>query len=266
MNGDYLQHSDYADVYGHISQEYYINQYLEFLVEAKKKLSIPVIASINCSHVDSWKEYAKRFEAAGADGLELNYYPIASDASVSGDKVDKAALAFAKEARKATKLPVSIKIGCNYSSLANIIRGFEKEDIDGLVLFNRFYRPDIDIEKEEISSVAGLSTKNEYSESLRWIALMSAELPKIDFVASTGVQDGQTMFNMLLAGAKAVEVCSSFMKEGYEVVEKMLVTLGQWMEKKGYNSINDFCAKLAQEKIADGARWERTQYMVSINR
>lgn len=264
-NGEFLEHSDFADVYGNISKDFYINQYLQLIADAKKKLSIPVIASINCSHVDSWQEYAKRFEAAGADALELNYYPIASNAAVSGEKVDKAAVAFARQARKAVKLPLSIKIGYEYSSLANIITAFSKEGIDAMVLFNRFYRPDIDIDTLSLSGMQATSEGTEYAESLRWIALMAAELPKMDFAASTGVHSGETVIKMLLAGASVTEVCSAVMKNGHGVIAGMLCQLEKWMDDKGFATIDAFNGKLAQENMADGAKWERTQYMQSLN-
>lgn len=263
-NAEYLALSDYQEVFNNIAKDYYINQYVELIAEAKKKLSIPVIASINCTHVATWADFILRFEAAGADALELNYYPIASNASVSGKDVEKEAIAFAKAARKATKLPIAMKIGYKYSSLANIITAFAQEKINALVLFNRFYRPDIDINSEKIVGMSGLSSSSEYSESLRWIALMAAELKGMDFAASTGVHSGSTVVKMLLAGAKATEVCSEIISRGYEAIPAMLSEIETWMAGKGYKSVAEFQGKLAQENMADGAHWERTQYMKTL--
>lgn len=265
-NEEYLQYSDFAEAFGNASKDYYINEYLELLSEAKEKLSIPVIASINTSHINTWADYASRFEKCGADALELNYYPIASEADVSGERVDEAALKFARQARKATKLPIAMKISYKYSSLAAIITGFAKEGMNGLVLFNRFLRPDIDIEHESVSSGSILSLSNEYAESLRWIALMSAELKKVDFAANTGIHDGETIIKMLLAGAKVTEVCSAVISGGYETIGKMLTTLSSWMDRKGYADIAAFGGRLAQENMTDGAHWERTQYMRTLQR
>ncbi len=264
-NMEYVQFSDYENVFGNMSKDYYIDQYLQLLSDAKAKLSIPVIASINCTHIDTWSEYAKRFEAVGADALELNYYPIASDASIPGDKVDKKAIAFAKAARKASRIPISLKIGNEYSSPANIIKEFEKEGINALVLFNNFFRPDINIETEDVCGSQPLSTPNEYSESLRWIALMSAELKNINLVGTTGIHTGETVIKMLLAGATAVEICSVLIKNGFGTIASMLCKIEKWMEEKGYKSVSDFRGKLAQENMVNGAYWERTQYMRTLH-
>lgn len=263
-NSDYLQQSDFTEVFGNLSKDYFIDQYVNLISQAKKELSIPVIASINCSHVSTWERYAKRFKACGADALELNYYPIASKASVTGASVDRAALDFAHEARRAVDLPISLKIGNEYSSLANMIRGFAKEGMDSLTLFNNFFHPDIDIEKLEVCGARSFAGGNSYYETLRWIALMAAEVKDVDFAASKGISDGQTAVKMLLAGARVVEICSTIFKNGYEAVGQMLDYISSWMDKKGFKSISDFQGRLAQENMADGAVWERTQYMKNL--
>ena len=265
MNAEFLHFSDFQDAFDSMSKDYYIDQYLKLLEVAKKSLDIPVIASINCTHIDTWSEYAKRFEVVGADALELNYYPIASNASVSGDRVDRDAIAFAKAARKMTKLPISMKIGFEYSSLANIMKSFEKEGINALVLFNHFFRPDIDINEMKPCAGQTLSSEYEFYESLRWIALLSAELKKIDFVGNTGIYSADTVIKMLLAGAKAVELCSVLLKNGLGTIAGMLCKIERWMDEKGFKSLADFNGKLAQENMsADGAYWERTQYMRTL--
>lgn len=263
-NSEYLQQSDFNSVFGNLAKDYYIDQYLKLLADAKAKLGIPVIASINCTKMHTWAEYARRFEVAGADALELNYYPIASHSSVPGDKVDKEAVSFAKAARKATNIPVSMKIGFEYSSPASIMKAFKKEGINALVLFNRFFRPDIDIEKEALCGSQPLSNPDEYPESLRWIALMSAELGDIDFAGSTGIHSGETVIKMLLAGAKVVELNSVLIKNGLGAIAGMLCKIENWMEQKGYKSVSDFRGKFAQEHMVDGAYWERTQYMRTL--
>jgi Dihydroorotate dehydrogenase len=263
-NEQYLSHSDFAEVFSSVKRDHLLNEYLEFLLEAKKKLSIPVIASINCIHIDSWTEYASRFEDCHPDAIELNYYPIASDAKVKGEDVDRALYNFVKKARKATSLPLIIKIGNNYSSIAYNLKKIEAEGIEGVVLFNRFYRPDIDIEKEAIAPRLTYSSEAESGPTLRWIALMSAEMPRTDLIANTGIDSAEEAIKMLLAGAKGVEVCSTLMKNGIETVTKMNEGLALWMDKKGYKKISDFNGKLAQERIADPSLWERTQFMKTI--
>lgn len=263
-NEAYLSHSDFTTYFENISKDFYLNQYLELLKAAKKELSIPVIASINCRDGESWVEYVKEFEKAGADALELNYYPIATEAAVNGKQVEKDLFAFAKKVRELTKLPISLKLGCRYSALANIVLRLDQEKIDGLVMFNRFFSPDIDIDKIELTShpVSALSGDHEYADSLRWIALMSAEVGT-DLCASTGIHSGETVVKQLLAGAAACQICSAALKD-INVFSTMAKFVSDWMDSKGYATISDFKGKLAQENMVDGTQWERTQYMRTL--
>lgn len=262
-NSEYLDHSSAEGFFQASYANYYIDRYIKLLVDAKKALSIPVIASINCNRMDNWIEYAERFQTCGADAIELNYYPIASEASVTGAEVDKRLMEFAKTARKKISIPLSLKIGRNYSSLANAIKGLDAAGIDGVVLFNRFFRPDIDIRNLKMVSMKALSSADEYADSLRWTALMSAEVG-MDIAANTGVHSGETAIKMLLAGAKAVEVCSVLMEKGVEEIGRMNDVISSWMDEKGYKDIPSFQGLLAQERSAEGYKWERTQFLKTI--
>ena len=263
---EFVGYSDFGDAYKTLSKDYYINQYLELLAEAKQKLSIPVISSINCISIRTWEEFAGRFEKVGADAIELNYYPLASNSSVPGEKVDKEAIAFARTARRAIGVPVALKIGFEYSSISSLLKSFEKEKIDGMVLFNHFFRPDIDIDKQDVCGGQAVSNPTEYLESLRWIALMSGELKKADLAAATGVHNGETVIKMLLAGAKAVEINSVLMKNGLGAIATIICQIEKWMADKGYKAVSEFQGKLAQERMHDGEYWERTQFMRTLRR
>ena len=259
-NEQYLAHSDAASYFEAVSKDYYVNRYLDFLRQAKDELTIPVIASINCTNISSWVDYIHLFEEAGADALELNYYPIAADADTEGRTVDKRAIEFATTVRKAATKPVSIKLGYKYSSLANIIHSMDLAGVDGLVLFNRFFRPDIDIESMTLSQAANpLSSSHEYAESLRWIGLMSGEV-KCDLAATTGIHSGETVIKMLLAGAPAVQICTAAMKD-IGVVGRMCDTLAGWMDRHGFDDVASFRGRLAQENMSQSGLWERTQYI-----
>ena len=259
-NEQYLAHSDAASYFEAVSKDYYVNRYLDFLRQAKDELTIPVIASINCTNISSWVDYIHLFEEAGADALELNYYPIAADADTEGRTVDKRAIEFATTVRKAATKPVSIKLGYKYSSLANIIHSMDLAGVDGLVLFNRFFRPDIDIESMTLSQAANpLSSSHEYAESLRWIGLMSGEV-KCDLAATTGIHSGETVIKMLLAGAPAVQICTAAMKD-IGVVGRMCDTLAGWMDRHGFDDVASFRGRLAQENMSQSWLWERTQYI-----
>lgn len=261
-NFDYL-HSDFSTSYGNISRDYYVNHYLELVRSAKKELSIPVIASINCTDYSTWTDYIESFHEAGADAIELNYYPIAADCFVEGKQIDKETISFAKKIRACAKLPVSLKIGYKYSSLANIIYAINLEKIDGLVLFNRFFRPDIDIDKIALKPCSSVfSSKNEYTEALRWIALMSKDV-KSDLCATTGIWDGETVIRMLLAGAAACQICSAAMQD-INVIGRMTERLSSWMDEHSFTSIEEFKGKLADERGSKDSFWERTQYMKTL--
>lgn len=262
-NEQYLTHADAVPYFEKISKDYYINRYLDLVRKAKKELSVPVIASVNCTDADAWTEYIRSFEAAGADALELNYYPMSADWRTEGSRVDRLAADFAARVRSACSIPVSVKIGCEYSSLAWIIRQMDHSGVDGLVLFNRFYRPDIDIENMTLTKAANpLSSADEYAESLRWIALMSAEV-RLDLAAATGIHSGETVIKMLLAGASAVQICSAAIKD-LGVIAEMNSTLEDWMNRHGFSTVSEFRGKLAQENMSDGSRWERVQYIKKL--
>lgn len=244
-------------------RNFYIDKYMRLLIEAKKSLDIPVIASICCKTKDGWSEYADRFVKCGADALELNYYPISSNSNVEGRDVDKNLLEFAKKARKDLKVRLSLKLGNKYSSIANIIKELDSLKIDSVVLFNRFYEPDINI--DNLSFIPGpvLTGSNDYTDSLRWIGLMSGEIG-MELCANTGVHSAKTLIKMLLAGANAVEVCSVLMKEGSQKISEMNKGLSDWMDKNGFEHVSDFVGKMAQENNKLGYNWERTQFLKMI--
>ncbi len=260
---EYLVH---ADAYGFMkgsSMEQAIDEHLTLLEHAKKALGIPVIASINCRESGSWIEYINRFVACGADAIELNHYIVAADIAVEGLAIEKNYLSLVKAARKKTKVPLSLKMGSSFSSLANLLFKLDQLSIDGVVLFNRFFSPDIDTKTLSFGSAHMFSTEDEYAQSLRWTALMSEEL-RYDICAATGIHSGDTIVKQLLAGAKAVQLCSVLMKDGLSQVSKMKAELSSWMDAHEFARIEDFNGQLAQERIADPSKWERTQYMRSL--
>ncbi|MBK5201431.1 MAG: dihydroorotate dehydrogenase-like protein [Spirochaetaceae bacterium] len=265
MDDAFLAH---ADAYGFLlgaSEDYFIDQYLTLVEDAKKALSIPVIASLNGSGSADWiSEYAPRFASCGADAIELNHYEIGSNYKLDGKQIERNYIKFAKIARKEIKIPLALKIGSCFSAPANIMHQFDFLGINGLVLFNKFYNPDIDIETLEMKSGNPLSDNNDFYDTLRWVSLMSEEL-RLDLCANTGIHSSSTIIKMLLAGASTVELCSVLMKNGVGVIETFLKEINEWMDRKGFNEISDFKGKLAQEAMVDPTVWERTQYVKSIH-
>lgn len=265
INDAFLTHSDAYGFLKGATEDHAIDAYLTLIEDAKKSLSIPVIASLNGSGKGDWiKEYAPRFKVVGADAIEVNHYEIGSSKSVDSKSIEKKYINFVKIARKEISLPLSMKIGSSFSSPSSMMHMFDDLKVDSLVLFNKFYHPDVDIEKICMKPGNPLSNPNDYTDVLRWVGLMSEEL-NCDLCANTGIYDSQTIIKMLLAGATTVELCSALMKNGLDIVEQFVSEISEWMDRKGFNSIEDFKGKLAQERMDDPTLWERTQYIKSLH-
>ncbi|NLZ77642.1 MAG: dihydroorotate dehydrogenase-like protein [Spirochaetales bacterium] len=259
----FLGHTEGYEFVKATSMEQQIDAYLALLEGAKRSLSIPVIASINCYRDGTWLDYARRFIAFGADAIELNYYVVGADPETEGRELEKQFLQLVRSARKAIDVPLSLKIGCSYSSLANMLRRFDEEEVDGVVLFNRFYAPDVDIELMKMTQTRMISGKDEYTLALRWIGLMSEEV-RYDLIGATGIHCGDSVIKLLLAGAKAVQLCSVLLKEGVDSAKTILADLHGWMEKHGFEEIEAFRGKLAKTYKGDGSEWTRAQYLKTM--
>jgi dihydroorotate dehydrogenase (fumarate) len=234
--------------------------YLDLLRDLKKQVSIPVIPSINCMTAQQWTWFPKELESAGADALELNLFILPSDMERSVQDTEKVYFDIVSEVTGKVKIPVSLKISYYFSNLASMIKRLAETGIEGLVLFNRFYSPDIDIDNFEVTSGSVLSSPGDLALSLRWIAIMSQRV-SCDLAASTGVHDGASVIKQLLAGANAVQVVSAIYKYGGERIAEMLHELETWMDKQGFGTIDDFRGRLSQEKGNNPAAFERVQFM-----
>lgn len=235
-------------------------QYLELVKKASSKLKIPIIPSINCVTADQWTFFPKELELAGADALELNVFIMPSDLSRSKSENEKVYFDIIKAVTGQVKIPVSLKISFYFSDLAIMIRKLSKTAIKGLVLFNRFYSPDIDIDTMEVTAASVLSAPGDISTSLRWIAIMYDHV-SCDLSASTGVHTGRDMVKMILAGASAVQVASAFYRNGTDYAVTLIKELEEWMDQKGYKSIADFKANMSQHETANPAAFQRVQFM-----
>ena len=235
-------------------------EYLDLIRELKKSSGIPVIASINCITAKQWTYFPKELESAGADAIELNLFILPSDMNRSADENEKIYFQIIDEVIKQVKIPVAVKISYYFSNLATIIKRLSETNISGIVLFNRFYSPDFDIDTFDITSGNVLSSPGDLAISLRWIAIM-AERVSCDLAASTGVHDGSAFIKLLLAGAKAVQITSALYKYGPEHITKMLEDLKIWMEKHKFSSIDQFRGKMSQSKSSNPASYERVQFM-----
>lgn len=256
-NYGYPEAMDYIANYSHAKD---VEQYLNLIREAKKIVDIPIIASVNCFSSSEWINFAKRIEEAGADGLELNIFTLPSDPKKSSVENEKLYFDIAMAVIKQVNIPVSMKISFYFSGFANMVLKLSWTGISGIVMFNRFYSPDIDIEKLEITSTNVFSYPDEYTMPLRWIALLSEKL-HCDIAASTGVHNGASMIKLMLAGAKAVQVASTLYKHGFEVIPVMLNDLNSWMERHNFEKTSDFIGKMSYRSAENPAAYERVQFM-----
>jgi dihydroorotate dehydrogenase (fumarate) len=235
-------------------------EYLNLIRELKKASVIPIIASINCVTASQWTYFPKEIESAGADAIELNLFILPSDLNRSAEENEKVYFQIIDEVVKQVKIPVAVKISYYFSNLATMIKRLSETNISGIVLFNKFYSPDFDIDTFDMTSGNVLSSPGDLPVSLRWIAIM-AERVSCDLAASTGVHDGSALIKQLLAGAKAVQITSVLYKYGIEHVAKILEDLKNWMEKHKFSSIDQFRGKMSQSKSSDPASYERIQFM-----
>lgn len=232
----------------------------EFIAAAKKAVSIPVIASVNCMYAHEWAAFARELQGAGADALELNMFFLPSDLSRSGTEHEQLYFDLIKKVKAQVSIPVALKIGYHFSNLALMIRQLSETGIDGLVLFNRFYTPDFDIDRFEVVSRNVLSTPAELGQSLRWVAMMAGRV-RCNLCASTGVHDGAALIKLLLAGAKAVQVVSTLYQNGTQHIGTMLGELDAWMTRNGFFGLEQFIGKMSQAESENPAALERTQFM-----
>ena len=237
-----------------------LDKYRELIQGCKEAVSIPVIASVNCTYSHEWTYYAKKIQAAGADGLELNMFFLPTDLSRSTEEIERAYFEIVEKVKKEVSIPIALKISYYFSSLGSMIQKVANQGISALVLFNRFYSPDFDIEKLRVIPTHVYSTPGELPISLRWVAIMSQKV-SCDLAASTGVHDGEALIKQLLAGAKVVQVVSALYKNGKKHIRTMLDELEAWMNRHGYGRLDSFCGKMSQERSSDPAVYERVQFM-----
>ena len=251
---------DQFDYYDFHLKAQKLDRYVTLIENAKRAVTIPVIASINCVYSHEWTAFARRIEAAGADALELNMFFLPSDFKRSAREQEDAYFAVIDKILATVSIPVALKISYYFSSLGPMIQRLSQTGIAGLVLFNRFYSPDIDIDKFKVKPSFVFSNPADLAISLRWIAIMAQKVD-CDLAASTGVHNGAALIKQLLAGAKAVQTVSSLYKNGPAHIETMIDSLKAWMDKHGFASLDDFCGRMSQEAASNPAAYERSQFM-----
>jgi len=234
--------------------------YLNHIKAAKNCVTIPIIASINCLTSSRWTYFPKQIQQAGADAIELNIFVLPSDVNRTAEENEKVYFDIIREVTSQITIPLIVKLSYYFTNLATFLQRISYSGINGLVLFNRFYNPDFDIESFEFTSGAVLSNPSDLYLSLRWIGILAGKAG-CSMAASTGVHDGSSLIKQLLAGADAVEIASTIYKNGNEQIQLILNDLESWMNRKKYNAISDFRGLLSQSKTGNPAAFERAQFM-----
>lgn len=235
-------------------------EHLRQLKEARKQISIPLIGSLNCVSNDTWLEYALKMEDAGIDALELNLYHSNLDFEISSEEIEARQIRTLEIVRAAVRLPLFVKLSPFYSNTLRHVARMDKVDLDGFILFNRFFQPDIDIVREEHHYPYNFSNESDSRLALRYAGLLYKKI-RGSIISNTGIFSGKDVIKMILAGASAVQVVSVVYKRGAYTITAMLQEIENWMTKKGYDSILDFQGKLSKENLTDPFAYKRAQYV-----
>jgi dihydroorotate dehydrogenase (fumarate) len=236
------------------------DQYLHQIEGLKKALSIPVIASLNGSRMGGWIDYARRFESAGADAIELNLYQLATRATVAADEVEADLREIVHLVSDSVQIPVAVKISPFHTSPANFALSLEHAGAAGVVLFNRFYQPDLDLDEMEVLPKLRLSDTSELLMRLRWLAIISPQV-RCSLAATGGVHSAQDVLKALFAGAHAVQIVSALLQNGPRFLAVLLDGMSQWMGDHGYTSVSEFRGAMNLRRCPDPAAFERANYI-----
>jgi len=238
--------------------------YLEHLQRVKEAVSIPVIGSLNGISPGGWVQYARFIEQAGADALELNIYYLPTDPDLSSVELEETYIDLVRAVRSNVKIPLAVKLSPFFTSLPNMARRFVAAGANGLVLFNRFYQPDFDLEALEVVPNLDLSTSRDLRLPLRWIALLYGRI-QADFALTSGVHTAQDVLKAMMAGASVAMTTSALLQYGPELVTRILGNIEEWMVVHEYTSINMMKGSMSQQAVAEPAAFERANYMKALN-
>lgn len=241
---------------------YYVGTetYLNLIRRSKESVDVPIIASLNGISPGGWTTYARQIEEAGADALELNIYYVATDITQSGEQVEQMYADVVQQIRQQVKIPLAVKLGPHFSSFGNVAMRLARAGADGLVLFNRFYQPDFDLENLEVTPHLVLSNSDALRLPLRWIAILYGRVP-VDFALTSGVHSHEDVLKGLMAGAKVTMLASALLQNGTGRIGDLLDSLTHWMEEHEYESVAQMQGSMSQLKVADPAAFERANYV-----
>ncbi len=238
--------------------------YLEHIAEAKRSVGIPIIASLNCTTLGGWLSYARRITEAGADALELNIYKIPTHTEVTGSTTENIYIDIVRSVRAATKIPLAVKLSPYFSNFANMAASLDALNIDGLVLFNRFYQPDIDLEKMEVTPNLTLSTPTDMRLPLHWIGILYGRI-RANLAATSGIYQAHDVIKLVMAGADVTMLCSALMRYGITHIQRIEMDLAAWLEAHHHNSLCELKGIMSQQNCPDPGAFERAQYVRGLS-
>lgn len=234
--------------------------YLDLIAKAKETVSVPIIGSLNGVSMGGWTQYARLIEQAGADGLELNVYYLPTDPQLSGAEIENMYLQVLRDVKKAVTIPVAVKLSPYFSATANMAARLSEARADALVLFNRFYQPDLDLENLEVTPHLVLSDSHELRLPLTWVGLLYGRIP-VDLAITTGVHTHEDVLKGLMAGAKVTMMASELLKNGLGRINEVLEGVTRWMEEHEYHSVVQMQGSMSQLNVAEPLAFERANYM-----
>ncbi len=262
----YLHYNDeaYAEMLGHFPewQDFKAGpeEYLELIRKAKEAVDIPVIGSLNGISTGGWIEYAKKFEEAGADGIELNEYYIPTYTNLDSAEVERMYIELVRDVKKSVSIPVAVKLSPFFSATANMAHKLAEAGADALVLFNRFYQPDFDLDALEVVPALTLSTPDEIRLPLRWIAILYGQV-NVDFALTSGVHTAGDVLKAMMAGANVAMMASALLANGVGRIGEILQDMEAWMDEKEYESVQQMQGSMSQQNVGEPAAFERANYM-----
>ena len=236
------------------------DEYLNLIRRAKDAVDIPIIGSLNGVSIGGWTNYAGLIEDAGADALELNVYYVPTDMELTGREIEDMYLDLLRQVKRAVTIPVAMKLSPFFSSMSNMTRRLAAEGADGLVLFNRFYQPDFDLENLAVAPRLVLSNSNELRLPLRWVAILYGRI-MADFAITTGIHTSEDVLKGLMAGAKVTMMASELLQNGVRRIKEVLREIEIWMDEREYESVAQMIGSMSQQHCAEPAAFERANYM-----
>ncbi len=238
--------------------------YLEHIRRAKSAVKIPIIGSLNCTTLGGWISYTRQITEAGADALELNIYRIPTQPNVTGSTIEETYIDIVRTVRAATKIPLAVKLSPYFSNFANVAQRFDALGADGLVLFNRFYQPDIDLEKMEVTPNLTLSVPADMRLALHWIGILYGKV-RANLAATSGIYQAYDVIKMIMAGADVTMLCSALMRYGITHIQRIEMDLAAWLEQHHHNSLRELKGVMSQQNCPDPSAFERAQYVRGLS-